>query len=70
MATSEDTVTESLDFSLCLICQGVKYTDVNGTRQREKLTSPGDVSYHTLLRCISDRAQYKNRQYVIKTDNM
>ena len=58
-------VTEStIDFRLCLLCQGDKLTDIKGVHQLEHLRQPKVESYQPLLDCIYNRAQYQDPEYV------
>ena len=58
-------VTESsIDFRLCVLCQGDKFTDIKGVHQLEHLRQPEVESYQPLLDCIYNRAQYQNPEYV------
>ena len=54
----------SIDFRICLLCQGDKFTDIKGVHQLEHLRLPELESYQSLLDCISKRAQYQNPEYV------
>lgn len=54
----------SIDFQLCLLCQGEKFTNIKGVHQLEHLRQPEWESYQPLLNCIHKRAQYQNPEYV------
>jgi len=57
--------TESfIDFRLCLLCQGDKFTNIKGDHQLEHLRQPALETYQPLLDCIQNRAQYQNPEYV------
>ena len=70
MASSEEPpqkrrATESpIDFRLCLLCQGDKFTSIKGVYRLEHLRQPDLESYQALLNCIKNRAQYQNPEYV------
>ena len=53
-----------IDFRLCLLCQGDKFTNIKGDHQVEQLRQPALESYtkqcQQLVDCIQHRAQYQN----------
>ena len=54
----------SINFQLCLLCQGVKFTKIEGVHQLEHLRQPELESYQQLLNCINNRALYQFLEYV------
>jgi len=70
MASSEEPARKkrateySIDFRLCLLCQGDKFTNIKGDHQLEHLRQPALESYQPLVDCIKNRAQYQNPEYV------
>ena len=67
MASSEDpprkkyATDSSINFQLCLLCQGEKFTKIEGVYQLEHLRLP---ELESLLNCINNRALYQNLEYV------
>ena len=70
MASSEEpplkkcATESSINFKLCLLCQGDKFTKVGGVHKPDCLQQPEFQSYQPLLNCINNRAQYQNLEYV------
>ena len=46
----------SINFQLCLLCEGDKFTKIEGVHQLEHLQQPELESYQQLLNCINNRA--------------
>ena len=68
MASSEEPVRKkpatesSIDFRLCVLCQGDKFTNIKGDHQLEQLRQPELGSYQPLVDCIQNT--YQNPEYV------